>query len=204
ARINCDADTSSVDFYLDWVPINVTYGTAPITLTTGFMSPTADEPAPGGDEDGYEVSPAEAYTDGGGFAEDGSSGSSWSIACNTTIRDSHLYYGFDFGIPSGSTIQDIELRVDSWASATSWTPFVCASLSWDGGTSWTAPKQTPLLADAETTYILGTLDSWDGHPFTDGDLDAANFRVRVNNIAEHLNLDFYLDWIAVQVTYTPP
>jgi hypothetical protein len=77
-------------------------------------------------------------------------------------------------------------------------------LSWDGGITWTAAKQTTRLTTSEAAYILGgASDNW-GHVWTLTNLSSTNFRVRVIEVASSSGAttrDFSLDWIAVRVSY---
>ena len=76
-------------------------------------------------------------------------------------------------------------------------------VSWDGGTSWTAAKSTSTLTTSEATYLLGgAADTW-GRTWASANFDNTNFRVRITDVASNTSRDFSLDWIAVQVTYTP-
>ncbi len=77
-------------------------------------------------------------------------------------------------------------------------------LSWDGGTPWTAARQTATLTTAEATYVLGgAADTW-GRAWTATNLSNTNFRVRVLDVASGsgaTSRDFSLDWVAVRVSY---
>jgi hypothetical protein len=76
-------------------------------------------------------------------------------------------------------------------------------ISWDGGISWTAAKNTATLGTTEVTYILGApTDTW-SHPWTPGEFSNANFRIRVIDVASNNTRDFFLDYVAVNVTYRP-
>ena len=192
------------DFFLDWVPVNVHYGD-PIQ-TTGFLSPSAEAAVTSGsgDNDGFEVTPTNAFADGGGSAQDVNGGTANSGSCTSTARDRHLFYNYGFSIPSGSAIHGIEVRLDAWADKASNEPRMCVELSWDGGTSWTAWQRTGNLTTAEATYIEGgEIDDW-GRTWSDAEFSDANFRVRITNRANATQRDFFLDWLPVQVYYTPP
>ena len=81
---------------------------------------------------------------------------------------------------------------------------MCLELSWDGGVTWTSAKTTPTLTTSDTTYVLGAAtDTW-GRTWTTSDFLDASFRLRITNVAPSNARDFRLDWVAVQVTYTPP
>ena len=192
------------DFFLDWVPVSVHYGDA--IQTTGFLSPSAEAAVTSGsgDNDGFEVTPTNAFADGGGSAQDVDGGTASSGSCTNTLRDRHQFYNYGFSIPSGSAIHGIEVRLDAWADKASNEPRMCVELSWDGGTSWTAWQRTGNLTTTEATYIEGAeADDW-GRTWSDAEFSDANFRVRITNRANSTVRDFFLDWLPVQVYYTPP
>ena len=76
-------------------------------------------------------------------------------------------------------------------------------VSWDGGTTWTTAQQTSTLSTTESTYLLGgTADTW-GRSWAAGDFSNTSFRVRVIDVASSTARDFFLDYLAVNVTYQP-
>ena len=100
-------------------------------------------------------------------------------------------------------IQGIQVRVDARADGTAGSPKICVQLSWDGGTTWTIAKSTTTLGTTEATYILGsTSDKW-GRTWTAGNFNNANFRIRVIDVAGNASRNFFLDYVAVNVTYQP-
>ena len=123
-------------------------------------------------------------------------------AKNNRVQDYHVY---GFAIPGGATITGVEVRVRA-TDTTASTHRLEASLSWDGGTTFTAVKQTaPFPANAPLTdYLLGgPSDLW-GHAWTDAEFSNANFRLRVDSVlGSPVNPD-YLDCIPVTVYYTAP
>jgi hypothetical protein len=48
----------------------------------------------------------------------------------------------------------------------------------------------------------GAADIW-GRAWASGDFSNTNFRVRITDVASSTSRDFSLDWIALQVSYTP-
>ena len=73
-----------------------------------------------------------------------------------------------------------------------------------GGTTWTAIKPVPITSTGIKTYTLGgTADTWGHTPWTTTQLNTTNFRIRVTDVATTANKDFRLDYLGVQVTYTP-
>lgn len=181
-----------------------TISTPPPPTSTGYLAPTAQAAvtSSAGDNNGYESNPANAFNDNAVFAVDLNSGSNKNTSCTNTGKDKHQFYNYGFNIPSGSVL-GIQVRLDARADATSGAPKICVELSYNGGANWTAVKQTSNLTTSEATYILGsTSDTW-GRTWALGDFSNTNFRVRVTNVASNNARDFYLDYIAVNVTYQP-
>ncbi len=171
---------------------------------TGWRGPTANAAVTSGsgDNNGYEVNPANAGADDGLYAVDNNSGNGTSSSCTSNRKDRHIFYNYGFSLPAG-TIQGVEVRLNSRADSTSGSPKICVELSWDGGTTWTAAKSTATLSTSETTYILGGVaDTW-GRTWSSGDFSDASFRVRLTNVAGSTTRDFSLDWVAVRVRYQP-
>ncbi len=167
---------------------------------TGWLSPSANGALTGGDNNGYQTNPTNAYSDNAAFAVDTNSGTNRNTNCGNGGKDKHSYYNYNVSIP-GSAIDGIEVRLDARADSTSGAPKMCVQLSSDGGATWTTAKQTGTLTTSEATYILGSAaDTW-GRTWTTGDLSNANFRVRIVDVASNTSRDFSLDWIAVRVTY---
>lgn len=181
-------------------PIPTETPTPPPSGNTGWLSPSANGALSGGDGNGYQTSPTNAYADDGAFAVDTNSGTNRNSGCTNSGKDKHQYYNYNVAVP-GSTIDGIEVRLDAKVESTSSAPKLCVQLSWNGGSSWTTAKSTATLSKSETTYILGgNADSW-GHAWTTAELSNANFRVRVIDVATNTSRDFSLDWLAVRVTY---
>jgi hypothetical protein len=102
-----------------------------------------------------------------------------------------------------TVIQGIEVRLDALTDSTIGEPKICVQLSWDGGVTWTPEKSTPVLGTAETTYILGApTDTW-GQAWTLDNFNNANFRVRVTDVSSDTSRDFFLDYVAINITYQP-
>ncbi len=195
-----------LSIYQLWSSVYSNEANAAVPANTGWLSPTAQAAVTSnaGDNNGFESNPTNAFADGGGYAEDVDSGTGSSQGCTSILRDSHLFYNYGFTIPSGQTINGIEVRLDAWADTASFSPKTCVQLSWDGGTTWTTAKITTNLTTSEQTYTLGsTTDAW-GHTWSSTDFSNANFRVRITNVASDTLTDFRLDWVPVRVTYTPP
>ncbi len=154
-----------------------------------------------GDGNGYEVSATNAYSDDSVFATDIDSGTTTSTSCSDTGKDRHKYYNYNISVPAGVTIQGLQLRLDAKTDSTVGAPKICASVSWDNGTTWSAWKNTANLTTNEASYFLGgTSDTW-GHVWTATELSNSNFQVRIADVASDISRDFSLDWIAVSVAY---
>ncbi len=52
-------------------------------------------------------------------------------------------------------------------------------------------------------YLVGGVTNTWGRTWTNTDFDNANFRVRLVMVASNTSRDFSLDWVGVQVRYTP-
>lgn len=172
---------------------------------TGWRGPAANAAVTSGagDNNGFEVNAANAGADDGQYAVDNNSGTNTSTSCSANTKDRHTFYNYNLGVPSGATIQGIELRLNAKADSTSGSPRFCVELSWNGGATWTATKSSATLATAETTYILGgVVDMW-GRTWSASDFNDPNFRVRLTSVASNNSRDFSLDWVAVRVRYLP-
>ena len=185
------------------IPTNTPTPTStPSAGNTGWLSPSTNgaQTSGAGDNNGYESLPANAHTDGGSEAADMNSGTNKNTSCTDTGKDKHLFYNYNFSF-AASAIQGIEVRLDARADSNGGSPKLCVEISWNGGASWTAFKNTPNLNTTQATYILGgASDTW-GRTWAVGDFTYSNFRIRVTDVSNNANRDFLLDWIAVRVSY---
>jgi len=167
-----------------------------LAATTSWHSPSANMADSGGDGDGFEINPANAYDDDGGQASNMGNGAEGDLT------DRHIYYNYDFNIPPSSTIQGIEVRLDWQLTPVAGENSMSVDLSWDGGTSWTDTMTDTTQTKKEHTFILGgPSDTW-GRTWSASDFSNDNFRVRVHCYSDtEDNRDFFLDWVAVRVTY---
>jgi hypothetical protein len=172
------------------------FSSAASFTNTGYNGPSANVADSGGNGDGFEINPTHAYSDDVLYA-----------ANLDGPGDRHIYYDFATAPPSGSTIEGIRVRLDWWINAVSADNSMSVELSWDGGISWTSAKVDTEESATEHTAILGGAgDTW-GRSWTVDELSDANFRVRItcdcSGGAECSSRSFYLDWVAVNVYYTP-
>lgn len=171
-------------------------------LNTGFLSPTANSADTGGDGNGFEGNATRGYSANNSYATDANSGNGTGTNCTGSDKDKHKFYNYGFSLPSGSTIDGIEIRIDGKADSTTGTPKFCVQLSWDGGTNWTTAKTTANITTSNATYTLGgSSDNW-GRTWTDTDFSDSNLRVRVIDVASNTSRTFSLDWVAAKVYYS--
>jgi hypothetical protein len=175
------------------VPDN-TFTTAPcFGGDTGLTDPTATATDTGGDGDGFEINPINAFADGGGYATN-----------ENGAGDRQKYYNYGFSISSDCAIEGIEVRLDWWLDDTLGTNSMDVELSWDGGMSWTTAKTDTQETTSEHTVVLGgPADTW-GRSWSTAELGDVNFRVRLTSDSTSAFRDFYLDWVPVRVYYAPP
>ena len=92
-------------------------------LDTGFKFPTTN-----GDDYTAWTNPANTYADDGNYANE------------ITNEDSHDWYDFNLGVPTGVNITGIEIEIESYDSMC--TPNgALLEISWDGGASYTTSGQ---------------------------------------------------------------
>ena len=178
-----------------------TLSAPPQPSVTGFKSPTANAPVTtnSGDNNGFEVNPANAYASDNVFAVDNNSGNGTSTTYTSTQKDRHVFQGFAFGVPDGRTIKGIEVRLEAKVDNTNGAPKMYVELSADGGATWTAAKVTPTLSKTKTAYVLGSgSDLWGG---AWSSANIGTLRLRITDVASNTSRDFSLDSVTVQVTY---
>jgi hypothetical protein len=195
--------------FQNWTSVDSNQASATITsgsAPTGFKTCTTSSNAAdtGGDGDGYESLAANACVVDGSIATDANTGTNLSLVCTDAGKDRHRFWDFSLGVPgSASAIGGIQVRTDVGLNNNSGTNQICAQLSWDGGTTWTAAKSVGVANVGVTTYALGaTNDTW-GRTWAGSEFSNANFRVRLIDASDRTSKDFRLDGLAVQVTYTP-
>lgn len=184
---------------------SVTLSSQTSTATVGCdPASQAPETVDAGNNDGYELNPGNACSSGGGYATDSRTGTDNANSCTDTGKDRHRFWGYAFSLPGTVTSVDgITLTLEVGQSNHGGQSSVCAQLSWDGGTTWTAPKRIVLASAALSSYTAGsTSDTW-GHTWSPAQLATTAFRVRITDVATTSNKDFRLDYLGAAVTYTP-
>ena len=196
--------------FQSWTSVNSNQASATVTLgatPTGYRTCTGGSNAAdtGGNGDGYEVTPSNACADDTATAADVNTNTTTAVSCTNPGKDRHRFWDFGLGVPATvASVNGIQVRLDEGMNNNGGTNQVCVELSWDGGTTWTAPKTAALTGGATiTTYTLGAAnDTW-GRTWTGANFSNASFRVRVTDVTSQPNKSFLLEYLAVQVTYTP-
>jgi type II secretory pathway pseudopilin PulG len=170
---------------------------------TAFTNPTAHsaETTNAGDNNGFQTNPTNAYLNDGQFAVDTNSGNNTGTNCTGTDKDKHRFYNYGFSVPTGATINGIEVSLVAKVDSTTGAPKICVQLSWDGGATWTAAKSTSTLSTNAAPYTVGgSTDTW-GRTWTNTNFSNANFRMRIIDVASNNSRDFSLDYAGVKVYY---
>ena len=114
-----------------------------------------------------------------------------------------IYESFGIADLAGATIDGILVKVEARVSSTADRADYTIELSWDGGTTWTATKSSFQYDTADITMPYGGADTW-GRTFVPSELTNANVKVRITNSFAASTNDANVDWVNVQVFYTPP
>ena len=178
---------------------------SPTTTSYAGCTAQAAETANAGDNDGYETDPALGCVQDGRSAVDSGSGINTSLACADPGKDRERFSGYDFGLPGAvTTVSGISVELVEGLNNNSGTTQVCVQLSWDGGTSWTAPRTVAITHVPLSTYNLGSpTDTWGHAGWTATQLSAASFRVRLTDMSTSSSKAFELDFLGVSVTSMP-
>jgi hypothetical protein len=207
-------DTPSVDgtyFYVlrsyiqNWTSAQTAEVSASVKMgVTGFKACTSQAADSGGDNNGYELNPASGCADDAAVASDANSGTGTGTTCSATGKDRHRFQNFGLGLPGVvNSITGITVKTKSAISAVTGTNILCAQLSWDGGTNWTATQQVNITSASLTYYTFGGTTFLWGRAWAVGNLSDANLRVRLIDVANSTARTFTIDTVQVQVKYVP-
>ena len=100
---------------------------------TGLLNPSAQAADTGGDGDGFEVNPTNAFADGG-------TDPNYKAENQNGRSDRHRFYDYSIAVPSGAAVDGIQVRLDWWLHTVGGPNSMDVELSWDAGSSWTAAK----------------------------------------------------------------
>ncbi len=137
------------------------------------------------------------------WSDGGNAYSSNNSYANTNDDDDQGYRNFGFSIPTGSTINGIEVKLEARQEGTSCQ--LQTRLSWNNGSNDTSYKTlVPTGSDTVLTYG-GSSDTW-GHTWSPSEFSNANFvlEVRYNDPGSGCGNsdDIYLDHVQAKVFYT--
>ena len=121
-----------------------------------------------------------------------------AYACSKTRGAAQGYGGYDFNILSGSTISQVRVRLDAWCEG---DDDIKLEVSTDGGATYLATSFTVNLATSEETYWVD-ITGWT--TWIVEKLNSDNIRTKVTHVKVAALDNVRLDWIPIEVTYTPP
>jgi len=162
--------------------------TTPTMTNTGFKSPSANT------NSGWS-NPDRAYS------------SNDSRAVSDSGSDIVQYYNFGLSIPTGATINGIEVQIEGYNEGGSTPRQAVIDLSWDGTnytSGGTGDKTTnmPGSSSGSEAYRTfgGSSDTWNR---TWSSEEFTNFRVRLDANTASSGRDLLIDHLQVKVYYTP-
>src|SRR3989338_1647907 len=121
-----------------------------------------------------------------------------SATCDNT--DDAQLSDYSFGIPSGATINGIEVVAEMAEGGSADNIPVGFSLSWNDGLSWTSVKTATVDGTTDTDYTLGdSSDTW-GRSWIDTEFADGTFRMRLDKNPTVDNL--LVDYLRLKVFYT--
>jgi len=130
------------------------------------------------------------------------SDNSRATTTNTTFTPATLQ-NYAFGIPSGATIDGIEVQCEFNSASAGGTATIQYSLSWDNGTTYTSTKSDTVtsVSDATKTYG-GATDTW-GRSWTSSEFADGTFLAKMEGKRETGGgVTCGVDWMAIKVYYT--
>ncbi|MFX0020721.1 MAG: hypothetical protein ACFE9S_00225 [Candidatus Hermodarchaeota archaeon] len=155
------------------------------SYNTGYHSPTAT-----GDDYNQWNNPT------GGYTNDGNRASEW------TNYEDQDWYNFGFTIPSGASIDGIEVSIDASTSVQFESTGCRVRLSWNGGSGYYTNYKTQSWSSTYDSYrtVGGAWDTW-GRSWSSSDFSNTNFRVRLEKTGSY-SASLRVDHIRVIVYYS--
>jgi len=110
---------------------------------------------------------------------------------------------YTFGIPSGATIDGIEINTEFSTSSAAQIATLQISLSWNNGTNYTATKSDTVTGSTtdKNSTLGGSTDTW-GRSWTDSELADGTFLVKVEGKSNAGGTSCRLDFLQIKVYYT--
>jgi len=112
--------------------------------------------------------------------------------------------GYNFMIPSGATIDGIEVQAEISASSVLSTFSLRYSLSWNSGSSYTSTKTNSVTGTTDTVKTYGgSADDWGHTSWGWSELADGTFRIKAAGSDAGVGGPYLrLDYMAVKVYYT--
>jgi len=108
---------------------------------------------------------------------------------------------YAFGIPSGATIDGIEVQCEFNNALGGFLSTVQFSLSWNNGTNYTSTKSDTVTGTTDATKTYGgATDTW-GRSWTASEFADGTFLVKLEGKTA-FGATCQVDWMAVKVYYT--
>ena len=112
-------------------------------------------------------------------------------------------YNFSFGVPSGATIDGIEVQAEFSASLAGIIASLRLSVSGNGGSAYSSTKEDTVTGTTDTTRIFGgATDLWGLASFSEANTQDGNFYVKVEGKTNSAGRSCRLDYLAVKIYYT--
>ncbi len=109
---------------------------------------------------------------------------------------------YAFGVPSGATIDGIEVQCEFNSNSGAGTATVQFTLSWDNGTTYTSAKSDTVTSVSDVTKTYGgATDTW-GRSWTDSELADGTLLVKMEGKVSGGGVTCRVDWMAIKVYYT--
>ena len=116
--------------------------------------------------------------------------------------DAGSLYNYSFGIPSGATIDGIEVQCEFNNSTAGRTSTIQFSLSHNNGTNYTATKSDTVVGTTDTTRTYGgAADLWGEASFSEYGTQDGNFYVKVEGKSNTFGIKCRLDHLQVKIYY---
>lgn len=115
------------------------------------------------------------------------------------IANEQDYSNFSLSVPSGATINGIEVKVEGLRVQSNQDLGI--RLSWNGGSTYTATTTQTINTSSDATYTYGGATSTWGRSWTDSELSNANFKLYAADTT-NTNRWVEIDHIQVKVYYT--
>ena len=130
-----------------------------------------------------------------------SSNNTYATTTSTTFISGDVY-NFAFGIPSGATIDGIEIAAEFSAQAAGIVATIQLSISGDGGGAYTATKSDTVTGTTDTTRTYGgATDVWGAGPWSDANFADGTFYVKVEGKTGSFGLQCRLAHLQVKIYY---